>query len=271
MCTDSLDDCSDLSPGLLRHATDCAFKKSRLGDDIIGRPRANVRDRHQRRIKGVNLTGHSCLDRRDHGCHRRHGVGAEMRHRRMTTASPHRNRQIVKRGHQRPRAACRPAHRQIRGDVQGKSAIHSIQNALVHHDTGPPEQLFARLEHEPHATPDLGSAIRQQTCRTYQHRRMRIVSTRMRPTVYLRAIGLVALLLHREGIGVGSEKNRRPIRGPRKVSHHRGETMALADLERESIQGIQNGLLRARILQTQLGVLVDLASQSDHFVHDFGG
>ena len=47
--------------------------------------------------------------------------------------------------------------------------------------------------------------------------------------------------------------------------------MALADLERESIQGIQNGLLRARILQTQLGVLVDLASQSDHFVHDFGG
>jgi hypothetical protein len=155
------------------------------------------------------------------------------------------------------------------GDVQRERARRrrrSIEQSLLEHHTRAVIALFARLEHEQHRAGERGLPAREQTGGADQHRDVRVVTARVHGAVDLGRERQAGILAHRQRVHVGAEQERgsRPPAG--EPADDRGRARPRAEVEAETVQRLEDGGLRARQGETDLGMTVDAAPQLDGVV-----
>ena len=140
-------------------------------------------------------------------------VDAEMRHRRMRAAAGDGDLEDVEGGHHRPGPDRELPGRQPRPVVHAVDRLDrvAVEHALLDHQPGAALVLLGRLKDEMHRAGEiarLGEVLRGAE----QHRGVAVMAAGMHPAVVLRGVREAVLLLDRQRIHVGAQRDRAAAR-----------------------------------------------------------
>ena len=147
----------------------------------------------------------------------------------------------------------------------------AVEQALLDHDPRAVVALLAGLEHEQHRAGERVATAGEQARRADQHRRVRVVAARVHRALHLRGERKPGLLRHRQGVHVRAQQDRRPRPRPGEARDHRRRALSGPHLEAEPREGLEDGRLRARHREADLGLAVNAAAELDGVVEDGAG
>ena len=155
------------------------------------------------------------------------------------------------------------------GLVQGKRCrrrVGTVEQTFLDHDPRAVVPLLAGLEHEEHRAGERLTTAREQPRGAHQHRRVTVVPARVHRAFDFRRERQAGLLGHRQGVHVATKQNRPAGAGARQTRDHRRRALARPDLEPETVERLEDRLLRPRHRESDLRMTVDPATQLDHVV-----
>ena len=137
----------------------------------------------------------------------------------------------------------------------------ALEQPVVDHRLGASVAFLSGLEDEIRSAVEIARLVKI-TGGGEQHRRVTVVAAAVHPAVVGRPVGEVVLLLHRQRVHVGAQADRAAafVAAPHDHGDHAGAADAGVVLDAERGQRLANDARRALLLETQLGMRVQVAA-----------
>ena len=252
---ESTDTRADLCTLLCVHAARRPLDECLLGNHVPRIPRRNMRDAHNTRRERVKIA----RDDRLHGLDERRrkdnriDAGLGMCGMRPRTVKAE-NKAIHRRHHRSLRDADRTDLQEWRG-VQAENRCNVLQRTCLDEHLRAARRLLCRLEEDAHAPRELRLMLLEQERRAKYRRDMEVVPAGVHPSSMLRAVRQIRLLLDRQGIDIGAQRNERlPLPDLRDQSRLERQ---IQNADPRTLQGGANPLRRLDLLIGELGMTME--------------
>lgn len=255
-------------------AADGAPKAGASGDDVVRLAGVEGPYGDHGGIRGRELSRHEGLERLDQSRSGNDRIAAALGLRTVPTFAADDRLELVDLRHRRPGDDPNLALGKAGPVVQAIDLVDPVEGALVDHHPGTTtvHAFFGRLEDQPHAAGDLSAMSGQQRGGAQQDRRMAVVSALVRDPVVDGAVGQIGVFAHGERVEIGSQgdargQSRAALAGRRGCVRIRREVCdqpgarAIAGRVAEPLEPAANQSLSSVLLETQLGVLMDVVSK----------
>ena len=247
-----------------------AEQRHPVGDDVEGRAAVNRSDGHHGRMHRPHLARHHRLQLRHQRAGGDHRIHRLVRQRRMAGAAAHRDLEPVGGGHRRSRAPAEGAHRHGGMVVEAERHVDARERAVGDHRGGAAHALLGGLEQQLDASADLRRHLLEHRGDPQQRARMDVMPAGVHPARHGAGVGEARPLLDRQRVHVGPDGQGRP--GPtadQRADHSRAADPSL-DRNAEAAQLLGHERGGPHLLEGQLGMSVDVASQPDQPRVQFG-
>ncbi len=269
----------DLGQAFADHVLSAGFERAHravdiglFGDDVIGSTSVDLRDRDDQIIMGKMVAADNRLNGIGHAHSGHDGVSCFMGGRTVPALARDVDMKSIDSGEDGTGRGVERANGRAGGAVQGIDLgnVETVQDPLLHHDLRTAAALFGRLKNEGDP-PCKIAGLRQIARGTQQHGRVPVVAAGMHLARIGRGIVKARLLIHRQGIHIGTQSNCRPGRLAVQNGHHtRGRNPFVDFIHPEFAQTRHNKRRRLVAVELQLWVRMQMPAPRGHVLGEIG-
>ncbi len=214
----------------------------------------------------VDLTRHDRLNRRNDEAADNHRIDGFVRPRCVPTPPRDTNFEVVCGSTHRPVGHNQSAGREVPIQVAGKRDGDVVEHAGLHEGLGTGTLFLGGLEDQADASGQI-AFTRQKLGRAQEYAGVPIVATSVHDAVVGRSERQPGLLLNGQGIDVGPQGHGRKGIGAGQIGNHpRSHQTPMGDSQ--LVQRRADALGSPVLLPAQLGILMQVAADRDHALHD---
>ena len=257
--------------GIVEEA-DGAGERGLVGNDVVRGAGDDFRDGQDRRLQRIDVTADDALEalgqrRRDHD-----GVLGVLGTCRMAAAGLDPDIEEERASHRLTREHGDLAGREVRGVVEAVDLVagEALEEAVGDHRAGASEAFLGRLEHEDGGAGKV-ARLRQIAGGAEQHGGVAVMPAAVEASGVLGAERQVGPLVHRQGVHVGAKSHPAIARvATPQDADHAGAADAGVGLDPPRLQPLGNDGRRARFLEADLGVGVQVMADGNELVGEIG-
>jgi hypothetical protein len=191
-----------------------------------------------------------------------------VRHRTVTARATDQDADLVGVGEQRPIPNADQASVEVIPEMKSEDGFRDriTEGAIIKHRWRTARDLLGRLKDEQHVPGKRCVQATQHASRRQENRDVAIVATSVHHTSVPRGVRDLILLLDRQGIDVGTERDEAAVRATAEAADYASPSDAFTNLQSEAAQRGGDASGRAVLLEGELGVGVQLSTKGHQLI-----